>query len=520
MKLRTLVAGAATATLALALAACGSSSSTTTTTGSSRADTLIIGTGATPQTLDPLLSSDVQTDLTSVAVYDTLLTYDSDDKLVPKLATEWKVADDATSITFTLREGAKFHDGTPVTAADVVYTLDRVRKLNLGIATVIADYKSSSATDGSHVTVTLSRANAGFLGALSRVYIVNSALVTANAGTDDGQTWLATHDAGSGAYTLADYRPNQQARFTRYDQYWDGPGKRPASMVYRYSTESATLRDELKQGNIDVAYGLVPTDQAQFTNATGFTSTDVKGPLQLYTFFNTSQGPTADVRVRKALRLAYDYQGHVDNILSGKGVVADGPLPSTMSCRPAIAPSAQNVDEAKKLLAEAGATNLKLTMYYQSVIPEHNKAGTLLQSNLRDIGVTLELKAVTYPEFVKAVSDPKTAPDLGLLWDFPLYPDAASMLYRVYDSKFIGTGSNYGQYSNPEVDALLDKATKATSQDQSCAYAKQVQQIVNDDAVSMNIANSTYNYLHKSTVAGFAYAPTHTLLDTTALHFQ
>ncbi|GIM91593.1 ABC transporter substrate-binding protein [Paractinoplanes toevensis] len=518
MKIRTTAAATTAAALALATAACSSSANDAAATG--RADTLIIGTGANPQTLDPLLSSDVQTDLTSVAAYDPLYTYDSSDKLIPKLATEWTVAPDATSLTFTLRSGATFHDGTPVTAADVVFTLDRVRKLNLGIATVIADYQGSTATDDTHVTVTLKRANAGFLGALSRIYIVNAALVEKNAGTDDGQTWLATHDAGSGAYALADYRPNQQAKFTRFDKYWGGDGGRPATMVYRYITESATLRDELRQGNIDVAYGLVPTDRASFEKAAGYTLTDVKGPLQLYTFFNTSQGPTADVRVRKAIRLAYDYDGHVKNILAGQGSVADGVLPNSLTCRPVLARSAQNVAEAKKLLATAGASNLKLTMYYQSVIPEHNKAATLLQSNLRDIGVTLTLKSVTYPEFVKAVSDPKTAPALGLVWDFPLYPDAASMLYRVYDSKFIGTGSNYGQYSNATVDDLLDKATKATSPEQSCEYAKQVQTIVDNDAVAMDMVNSKYIYVSKSTVTGFAYAPTHTLLDTTALHFQ
>ncbi|BBH70213.1 twin-arginine translocation pathway signal protein [Actinoplanes sp. OR16] len=516
--LRTIVATASAAVLVTALAACGGGGQAA--TGTARADTLIIGTGATPQTLDPLLSSDVQTDLTSVAAYDTLLTYDDQDKLVPKLATAWEVAPDATALTLTLRPDAKFHDGATVTATDVVYTLDRVRRLNLGIATAIADFKSATAASATEVDITLSRANAGFLGALSRIYIVNSALVKANAGNDDGQSWLATHSAGSGAYQVAEYRPNQQVRFTRFDGYWGGAGERPATMVYRYITESATLRDELRQGNVDVAYNLVPTDQQQFKDAPGFTLTDVKGPLQLYAFFDTASGPTADVRVRKALRLAYDYQGHVGNILAGQGSVADGVLPNTMTCRPSIPASAQNIDEAKKLLAEAGAANLKLTMYYQSVIPEHNKAATLLQSNLRDIGVTLELKSVTYPEFVKAISDPKSAPDMGLIWDFPLYPDATSMLYRVYDSKFVGTGSNYGQYTNPAVDALLDKAVKATSTEQSCDYAKQVQTIVNDDAVSMNIANSKYVYAHKSTVTGFAYAPTHTLLDTTALHFQ
>ncbi|ROO86999.1 peptide/nickel transport system substrate-binding protein [Actinocorallia herbida] len=500
------------AALALALTACGGGSAP----ASARTDTLIVGTSAKPQTLDPLLASDVQTDFTAAPAYDTILGYDREDRLVPLLATEWKVSADATSIDLTLRSDVKFHDGSPLTADDVVYTLDRTAELGLGTASLIADYASAEAADATHLTIRLKKPNSSFAGALSRVYVLNAKLVEANAGTDHGQSWLATHEAGSGAYAMSSYASGQQIEFTKFDGYFDPSRGDAGTLVYRYMGESATIRDELRSGSIDVGYGMNQTDIATFEGAPGFTTTPVPSPLQLYVFFDNSEGPTADIRVRKAIRLAYDYQGHLDGILKGSGVLANGPLAKTVACGLERPDSVQNVAEAKSLLAEAGVKDLSLTLSYQPVIPEHAAAATLLQSNLRDIGIDLKLKSVTYPEFIKSLSTKGEAPQLGLMYDFPLYPDPTAMLYRVYESGFVGTGSNYGSYANPKVDALLDKALKEPDPEKACAIDKDIQEIIDDDAVSVNIASSQIRFVHRSEVGGIAYTPTHILNDAAA----
>ncbi|GAB2856429.1 ABC transporter substrate-binding protein [Actinocorallia aurea] len=500
--------------MALTLVLSGCAGAATNGSGS-RDETLIIGVSAVPTTLDPQLASDVQTDLTSTPVYDSLLAYDAEDRLVPALATEWKVADDAASVELTLRAGVTFHDGSPLTAKDVVYTLDRAHRLGMGVSALIADFESAEAVDDTHVTIELARPNSAFLGALSKVYVLNSALVAKNEGTDDGQGWLATHTAGSGPYTLESYTANQQAKFQKYPGYWDADRGKTPVLVYRYIAESATQRDELRSGNIDVAYDLTPQDTATLRDADGFTTTEVKTPVQLYLFMNTGGGPTADVRVRKAIRLSYDYTGHITGILSGEGTIANGPVPKANSCSLDRPDSAQDVAQAKKLLSEAGAEDTSLTVYYQGYLPEHAKAAQLLQSNLRDVGVDLELKAAAYPEIIKALSSKADAPDLVLLWDFPMYPDTTEMLSRVYDSRFVGTGSNYGMYANPKVDGLLAAAKKAGSPEKSCEISKEIQTIVDDDAVAANISSAEEVVVHADTVQGLGYSPTHMLLDPT-----
>ena len=122
-------------TVGLLLTACAGAAQDpagiSTATSASRDDTVIIGTGATPQSLEPAIADEVQTDFTASSMYDKLVTFDDEGSLVPRLATQWEFGDDAASVTLTLRDDVTFHSGNPFTAADVVYTLDRVKKLGL-----------------------------------------------------------------------------------------------------------------------------------------------------------------------------------------------------------------------------------------------------------------------------------------------------------------------------------------------------------------------------------------------------
>jgi peptide/nickel transport system substrate-binding protein len=518
MKRTTARAGAAVvAALAVSalLAACGGTSSSS-STSAARDDTVIIGTGATPQTLDPILASDVQTDFTVGAAYDKLVDYDADGQLVPQIAAEWSYNDDATVVTLTLRDDVVFHSGTPLTAADVVYTLDRVKKLGIGVSSFITDYVSSKAVDDTTVEITLDKTNTTFVGALSKIYVVDSALVSENEGTDDGQTWLASHDAGSGPYSLSDYTPNQQATLARYDDSWRFDEARPAGLVYRYIPESATLSAELKSGGVDVVTGLTGTDLDGFTDASGFQVQDMQSMLQLYVMMNTQKGITADPRVREAIQLAYDYDGHISSILNGRGSVATGLAAPSVACRVDDGAAVQDVAKAKELIQEAGAEGATLTLAYQSVIPEHQKAATLLQSNLKDIRLNLELQTVTFPEYSSMIQSPDTTPDLGLLWDFPYYPEIGPMLYRVYDSQFIGQ-TNYALYSNPEVDALLEKGMATTDPVAACDAFTQAQDKILADDVSVNISNPQSAVVMRDGLGGITYDPTYQLFNPTML---
>ncbi len=412
---------AAAATLAL-LAAVGAAPA------ADRQSTVIVAGAGSVNTLDPVASDYFQTNQITSRLYSPLITYDKDVNVVGDLASDYKVAADAKSIDFTLRAGAAFHDGTPVTAKDVAYTLDRIKRLAKGVAAYVSLYDSTAIADDTHFTVKLTVPSALFLTTLSRVYILNSKLVSANAGSDDAQSWLQSNDAGSGPYTLTADNGGNEITLDWFGKYYQPQGARPASLVFRREDESAPKRDELASGAIDVASNIIDRDLDVLAKAAGVTVAYGRAPSVDGIYFNPGAGPVADVRVRQAIRLAYDYKGAMSGIHRNHGALPYGPLPDTLPCRPDCLVVSQDLDKAKALLAAAGQANLTLTLRFQPTFQEQVQEATLLQSNLKSIGVTLNLEPIAFPNYLAMLRDPAQIPQMMLLAENSLFPDPGVML--------------------------------------------------------------------------------------------
>lgn len=488
------------------LAACGGDSSGD--NNSPGAKPLIISSSAPPRTLDPVMASQQEVDEVDVAVYDNLVDYTVDGQLEGHLASSFKLAPDAKSVDITLRD-AKFHDGSPVTADDVKYTLDRIKSLGVGVAIQIPEYDSTTVKDDHTLTINLSSPTNLFLGSLSHVYILNSKLVEKHAGSDSGQAWLASHDAGSGAYKLGKYVAGQTIAFTRNDDHWD-PATKDAipAITFRTIAESSTQRDELLAGTTSASENIDPADLGQFKSDSKYTLTTLPKASGTYIFFNTQKGITANPKVRKAITLSYDYQAHLDHLLGGYGNIATSPLPSIMSCRIDVPPT-KNLDEAKRLINEAGADGSTLTMVFQPIFGEQQDAATALQSNLKQVGINLKLQAVQYNAYLEDLKSVDTTPDMALIFDNPPTADPGSMLFTRYDSQFDGTSTNFGQYKNPAVDTLLEKAVTTADANEACDLYKQVQQKLIDDSAVMYIADHATVVVSAVKFEGLKQFPAH-----------
>jgi peptide/nickel transport system substrate-binding protein len=155
--------------------------------------------------VDPSKISDQGSYAAAVNLYDALMTVEEGGKLVPELAESWEVSADAKEVTFKIRADAKFTDGSPVEASDVVYTVDRLQRLNQGPANLFAGVLAPgavTAVDAKTVKFTLSKTFTPFLATVPSIFVLNEEVVRANEGADDAQTWLATNAAGAGAYLL------------------------------------------------------------------------------------------------------------------------------------------------------------------------------------------------------------------------------------------------------------------------------------------------------------------------------
>ncbi|BDZ51337.1 hypothetical protein GCM10025867_35780 [Frondihabitans sucicola] len=198
-----------------------------------------------------------------------------------------------------------------------------------------------------------------------------------------------------------------------------------------------------------------------------------------YVYFNDSSGPTANPAVREAITLAYDYSGGLAKFRGGAGSLADGPLPASMSCRPTLPTVKQDLTKAKKVLADAGLANLTLTMRFQPAFSEQAQEATLLQSNLKQIGITVKLQPIAFADYLTLLGKFSTVPQLMLATDAAPYPDAGVMVSQEFSSKAVGT--NKDAYSDPQVDSLLAKATSEPDAAERCGLYKQVQTLVTKD---------------------------------------
>ncbi|HEX4189947.1 MAG TPA: ABC transporter substrate-binding protein [Marmoricola sp.] len=491
---------AAAACLSLTLvAACGSGGSTT---SSSSTDLTVVHSNQIA-TLDPVQAVQADTDTIASLIYDPLMTYDASNNLVGVMASKFATEPGAKAIDITLRSGMTFHDGSPVTADDVKYTFERDLAVNSGVSSYLAGYVSTTINSPTSLTIHLSAPNAFFMRQLSKVYILNSKLVTAHEGSDHGQGWLADHDAGSGPYELSGSGPLSSVTVKRWSKYYDFDPTRPTSIDDKEVDQSSTEAADLKSGTADIALKLSSADAKAVDGQDGVKTAWINSGLTEFMWMNPNTGATANPVVREALQDAYDYSGGLKAVWDGKGNVMSGILPATMPCRPTLPTYGQDLTKAKALFKQAGVTTL--TMRYQPALAQFTQEATLFQSNLKSIGVDLKLVPITFSDYLTSLSNQKTIPQLMLMGDVPRFPDTGIYLNYVYNSAAVGT--SYTGLSDPAVDALLNKA-KVTADDTSrCQLEQQAQTLINSKHLSVYMYTYQQPVSYRSGITGIVADP-------------
>jgi peptide/nickel transport system substrate-binding protein len=519
---------AAISLLSLGAAACSSSGSSSSSSSAAAASagptgtptgTLTITTDEPPQTFDPIQSTNSTVDQMNLNDYNALVQYPPGQNatLQPQLATSWTISPNGLDYTFNLASGVKFHDGTALTASDVAFTLNRIKSLDTGVASELGPYASAKVISPAKVELTLSRPYAPFLDSLSRVYILESALVSKHLGSDQGQTWLSTHDAGTGPYQLSSYVSGSTASFKYFPDYFQGwSGHHVANVEYKFIASPSAEQEALTSGQANIAMNIARSALPAFKAMPGYSVNAANTLEELYVFMNTQSGPTKNLLVREALSYAYNYSDHISHILDGYGVEASGPLPTGMACHENVAQPTYDLAKAKQLLAQAGESHMTLTMNYEPETFEQADAFLLLQSDLQQIGVTVKAVPTTFPQTMTLLKSPSTTPNLVAIYAFPVTPNPNEVLYEDYYSGFDnGAGYNFAQYDNPALDKLLLAAQATTSQAQECSLYDQAQTMIEDQYVGINVSNPQYVTVLGPNVHGYSYYVMHTQTEDT-----
>jgi ABC-type transport system substrate-binding protein len=439
------------------------------TPGSQRGGVLRLAGGDDVPTLDPAIGYDSRSMTYEQHLFETLVTYDDANELVPELAERWEISADGRQYRFHLVPNVTFSDGTPLTAADAVGSLERVldpktRSQGAEYYRNIRGAKAYLAGDAPHVAglqapdattlvIEIEEPDPLFLDKLALLF---AAVVPAERARQLGDDFT-DHPLGSGPFVLREWRRGEQLVLARNPRY-----RRPDRPFLDGIVEQTGVNSELAwlkflSNELDVA-GIPPADFPSVLRDPTPTGQLIRGPT-LWTAFiglNCQIPPLDDRRVRQALNYAVN-KDDVIALLNGRGVVAKGIVPPGMpNYASDVAGYAYDPARARTLLREAGKGDGFTTELWTQGTDLDLKIGQKVQHDLAAVGVTMEIKQVAWSSFLEAIRQPKTVPlfDLGWSADFP---DPSNFLEVLFESSRVD-GNNHSFYANPAFDRLLAHA--------------------------------------------------------------
>jgi peptide/nickel transport system substrate-binding protein len=451
-----------------------------------------------PLNFDPRIGTDEISQRVHQLVYSRLMVHDDHLRVSPGLAARLDNPDPLTYIAH-LRHGVRFHDGHELTSKDVVYTFGSFLDPDFvsprkGAYRMLA---SVTAPDDFTVVFKLKEPFASF----------PIQLVMPIIPADAGDT-LRTFPIGTGPYRFVRYVTDEQVELSAYEGYWDGLPLN-AGVVLKIIPDETMRALELRKGGADMTVNDVSPDIAfELQRRREVRITEAQGVDYTYIGMNLRDPLLADKRVRQAIAHAVDREAIVRYLRRGLATPAVGVLsPLAWAFEPDVTQFEHSVAKAKTLLDEAGYKDpdddgprprmrLSLTT---STDEFFRLQATVIQQNLRQVGIDVDVRSYEFATFYADVLS-GSVQMYTLQWVGVTDPD---MLRRVFHSEQVPpVGFNRTYYSNPDVDRLINLATRATTDDERLRYYREVQKIVADDVPYISLWYKTNIAVMRPNVSG------------------
>jgi peptide/nickel transport system substrate-binding protein len=508
-------AGIALSGASVLLSACGSSSGSG--GGSGSAQQLVMTSGATPVTLDPMLSLDGQSPLLWRCCYESLLRYKGGGITVePHLAKDYEYNAKSGQLVFHLRDGVKFSDGTVLDAAAVKLNLERQLAVKQGIAYALSAVKSVETPDDHTVVVNTSGYSDGLIDGFASLYglymISPKAINDHKQGNNWAQPWLRSNMVGTGPYVLGSYTLNQQAQFTRNDHYWGGfSGSHFGGVVVQYVDDPSSQQLQLQRGSSQVAFFLPDDDVYAMRNKKNVSVLDQPAFTIYYIGLPCRTGPTADTRVRQAISYGFDYGACNSSILRHTAIQPHGPLPHIFPGYDGSLPQySYDPARAKKMLAAAGhpGGGFSLKYIYETGYYWKRPVGELFQSNMKDLGISVSIQELSPATWAATLSNKATADEsYGVAW-WPSLATPYDFLWTLFATAAQGSaGYNFTYYSNPAYDHLVDQATAEPDDAKRLALYRKAQQILVEGAPYLFLSDVQFLLPTNPSLKGVVFNP-------------
>lgn len=451
---------------------------------------------ADPKTLDPQKSIDTMSNKSITLIYDTLLDLDENLNLKPNLAESWERLDDC-NVVFHLKKGVKFHNGEELKAEDVKFTLERAASSPQTLylfkpitkVTVIDDYTVQVTTDKP------------FGALLNNLAAVQGGIVSKKAVLEYGDDYV-NHPVGTGQYKLKEWLPGNRIVFEGFkDAYQGAPNFE--ELTYLTIPEVSNRMIALETGEVDVAFDIGIMDKETIENSNNLELVEVESPALLYLGFDQTNPIYQNKKLREAIAYAIDNQTFVDVVFRGSAVTGDSPLPkASPAYNGNVKKYNQDIEKAKKLLAEAGYPNgLDIELWCMDDGPRVDMC-VIIQDQLKKIGINVEIKIFEFGAYVSKTALPNK--ELYFLsWNSSGDGDVA--LYPLFHSSQHGAPGNRSFYSNKKVDELLDKARVSVNEEERTTLYKEVQNILQEDLAIYALAYPKINLAKNKELKGLIF---------------
>ncbi|RBO54339.1 ABC transporter substrate-binding protein [Rhodovulum sp. BSW8] len=483
---------------------------------------LIVAADSEPRQLNPAIVASNGVFFISSKVIEPLAeaSYDAGG-LKPLLATGWEGSEDGLSITFALREGVSWHDGTPFTSADVAFSAMEVWKplQNIG-RSLFANLETVETPDPLTAIFRFSKPTP--LQLIANALPVVSSVLPKHVyeGSDIVENPANRALIGTGPFKWGDYRPGEYYLLTRNDSYWGEGLPHLDDIVFRVLPDRAAAASSLEAGEVHLAaFSSVPlADLDRIAKVPGL-SVVTRGyealTYQLTVEINHRTGILSDLKVRQAIAHAIDKDFVLDTIFLGYAEKATGPVPANDPTfyTPDVTTYPFDIAAAKDLLDEAGyregpgGTRFSLRLLPAPYFAETRQFGDYLRQALAAIGIDAQIVPHDAAGHIKAVYTDH-AFDLAIAPTVFRADPAISTTILVRSGQPDGVPfSNQGGYANPDLDALIDEALVTLDPGKRVALYKDFQRMVTADLPLINVADWSFTSVVADSVTGVATNP-------------
>ena len=445
-----------------------------------------------PVNLIPFFASDSASSEISRLIFNGLVKYDKDLKIVGDLAASFEVKDGGMKIIFHLRKNVHWQDGAPFTAEDVEFTFQKLRDPNppTPYGGDFEKVESLKVLDDSTLEVNYKEPFSPGLASRGMGIIPKHLLEK----EDLMKTSFSRRPVGTGPYLLKKWKTGERLELRANRDYFEG---RPfiERTIYRIIPDQATTFLELETENLDSA-GLTPLQFKRQTDTSFFKDhyTKYRTPSFGYTYigYNSEHPLFGDRKVRKAIGLAINKQEIADVTLLGLGQVATGPcLPSSWAYNSDVKPSPFDPALARQWLSEAGWTDadgdgfldkegrkFSFTLLTNLGNEQRKMACEIIQRRLREIGIDVKIQVIEWGTFLREFIDKKKYEAVLLAWNLSYDPD----IFDIFHSSKTRPGEfNFVSYKNEEVDGLLAEGRRLFKEEARAPVYRRIHRIISDD---------------------------------------